>query len=143
MARNKGLVVVAQVAVRWADMDMMGHVNNVLYIRYMEQGRLGWFNAANMPVATDADGPVVASNHCNYRKPIEQMTTVDVKVWCDRAGRSSFRMRYEITDALRPGEFYADGETMLVWVERKTGRPAPVPDALRALISSEEPESGR
>jgi len=27
---------------RWADMDMLGHVNNVAYFRYMEQARIEW-----------------------------------------------------------------------------------------------------
>jgi acyl-CoA thioester hydrolase len=29
--------------IRWGDMDAMGHVNNTVYFRYMEQARLEWF----------------------------------------------------------------------------------------------------
>jgi hypothetical protein len=39
------LVHVERIPIRWGDMDAMGHVNNTVYFRYMEQARIGWFDA--------------------------------------------------------------------------------------------------
>jgi len=43
MARK--LVHVERIPIRWGDMDAMGHVNNTVYFRYMEQARISWFDA--------------------------------------------------------------------------------------------------
>ena len=42
MAAERKLVHTTRVAIRWADMDAQGHVNNTLYFRYMEQVRIEW-----------------------------------------------------------------------------------------------------
>ena len=42
---EKKLVHVERIAIRWGDMDAMGHVNNTVYFRYMEQARISWFEA--------------------------------------------------------------------------------------------------
>jgi acyl-CoA thioester hydrolase len=39
------LVYELELPIRWGDMDAMGHVNNTVYFRYMEQLRISWFDA--------------------------------------------------------------------------------------------------
>ena len=43
MSEHKKLVHTERIPVRWGDMDAMGHVNNTVYFRYMEQTRICWF----------------------------------------------------------------------------------------------------
>ena len=43
MSEDRKLVHVERIPIRWGDMDAMGHVNNTVYFRYMEQARIGWF----------------------------------------------------------------------------------------------------
>jgi len=40
---ERKLVHVESIPVRWGDMDAMGHVNNTVYFRFMEQTRISWF----------------------------------------------------------------------------------------------------
>src|SRR5690606_8171388 len=47
---QKPLLYVAQVSVRWADMDSYGHVNNTLYIQYLEEARVAWFEKLGIPM---------------------------------------------------------------------------------------------
>jgi len=42
-AAVKKLVHIERIPVRWGDMDAMGHVNNTVYFRFMEQTRISWF----------------------------------------------------------------------------------------------------
>ena len=42
---EKKLVHTERIAIRWGDMDAMGHVNNTVYFRYMEQARIAWFES--------------------------------------------------------------------------------------------------
>ena len=45
MTREHRLAHVERMPFRWGDMDAMGHVNNPVYFRYMEQARISWFEA--------------------------------------------------------------------------------------------------
>ena len=45
------LVHTSRQAVRWADMDMLGHVNNTSYFRYFEQARIEWVYGLPSPGA--------------------------------------------------------------------------------------------
>ena len=79
---EKKLVHVERIAVRWGDMDAMGHVNNTVYFRYMEQARIAWFESL-VPQAEQWGevGIVIVNASCNFRRPINYPGTVEVKVF--------------------------------------------------------------
>ena len=78
-------------------MDAMGHVNNTVYFRYMEQTRIGWFEAL-LPrgEAWGTTGIVIVNASCNFKKPINYPGTVEVKMYADAPG-------VEPGDVLRSG----------------------------------------
>ncbi|MEP7084173.1 MAG: thioesterase family protein, partial [Betaproteobacteria bacterium] len=43
MINERKLVLLENIPIRWGDMDAMGHVNNTIYFRYMEQVRVSWY----------------------------------------------------------------------------------------------------
>ena len=114
--------------IRWGDMDAFGHVNNTVYFRYMEQVRIEWMES----LASDwtDTGPVIADATCRFRKPLVYPGTVRISMFIGAAGRSSLPTSYEIR-RVDDGELYADGHSRLVWVSQTTGKPVPLPDALR------------
>src|SRR5690606_37673593 len=68
---RRKLVHTEIIPLRWGDMDAMGHVNNTVYFRFMEQARIGWFDA----LVPEADawkntGIVIATTTCNFRRPM-------------------------------------------------------------------------
>ena len=73
MNEERKLAHVERVAIRWGDMDAMGHVNNTVYFRYMEQARISWFDAL-VPEAEawKEIGIVIANASCTY-KPFRPM----------------------------------------------------------------------
>ena len=75
------LAHVARIPIRWGDMDAMGHVNNTVYFRYMEQARIGWFEAL-FPgdEVWRSTGIVIVNASCNYKRPITYPGTVEVRV---------------------------------------------------------------
>src|SRR4051812_11015362 len=83
-------VHVERIVVRWGDMDAMGHVNNTVYFRYMEQARIGWFDAL-LPrgEAWQRTVIVIANASCNFRRPINYPGTVEVQVFIEPPGGSS------------------------------------------------------
>src|SRR5689334_6819003 len=88
-ARRK-LVHVERIAIRWGDMDAMGHVNNTVYFRYMEQARISWFDAlVPEDEAWKTTGIVVANASCNFKRPFNYPGTVEIKVFTGALGGSS------------------------------------------------------
>jgi acyl-CoA thioester hydrolase len=128
---EKKLVHVESIAIRWGDMDAMGHVNNTVYFRYMEQARIAWFESL-VPRA-DAWGEisiVIVNASCNFRRPINYPGTVNVEVFAGAPGGSSVPTFYELKI---DDELYADGAATVVFVGRDQ-KPLRIPDNIRTLI---------
>jgi acyl-CoA thioester hydrolase len=125
-------VHVEHIPIRWGDMDAMGHVNNTVYFRYMEQARIGWFDAL-LPrgEAWAKIGIVIVNASCNFKKPIGYPGTVEVRVYAGAPGGSSVPTSYEL--ALND-EVYADGEAMVVFVDAVKQKPLRIPDHIRKLL---------
>jgi acyl-CoA thioester hydrolase len=128
---EKKLVHVEAIAIRWGDMDAMGHVNNTVYFRYMEQARIAWFES--LVPRSDAWGEisiVIVNASCNFRRPINYPGTVAVQVFAGAPGGSSVPTFYELKVE---DELYADGAATVVFVGRDQ-KPLRIPDQIRTLM---------
>jgi acyl-CoA thioester hydrolase len=134
-AKQRKLISVYRIQVRFADLDVNRHVNNVAYFTFMEQARIDWLKRMDLQTTARGEGPVVAQTSCDYRKPIPWVDALDVRVYAGSAGRSSFPTYYEIVNAEDANIKYADGEAIMVWTDRASGQSRPVPDRLRALLA--------
>ncbi|KAF1686360.1 thioesterase [Pseudoxanthomonas broegbernensis] len=119
-------------SVRWRDMDAMGHVNNAKYVSYLEEARVRWMLGVPGASMTDAVAPVVAATHVNYRAPIVWPNDIVVELFVERLGNSSVTIGHRIVDQKDGGVLYSDGNVVVVWIDTRTGRSAPLPDAIRA-----------
>ena len=125
----------ARIALRWRDMDVNQHVNNVVYFRYMEQARIEWFHSALDERRDNLHGIVVANAFCNFLKPMSYPGTVEVRLSVGPPGRSSFTFYYEMYPEHDRSAKCADGYSRAVWVDRRTGRSAPLPEYVRKLLA--------
>jgi acyl-CoA thioester hydrolase len=130
MARK--LVHVERIAIRWGDMDAMGHVNNTVYFRYMEQARIGWFDAL-LPrgEAWQRTAIVIVNASCNFRRAIGYPGTVEVQVFTEEPGGSSVATAYELRI---DGELYADGAATVVFIDAQKQKPIRIPQAIREVM---------
>ena len=133
MSEPRKLVHTERIAIRWGDMDAMGHVNNTVYFRYMEQARIGWFDAL-VPAAEawKRTGIVIVNASCNFRRPINYPGTVEVKVCVGAPGGSSVPTFYELSIE---GEIYADGAATVVFIDMQQQKPVRIPQAIRDLLT--------
>jgi acyl-CoA thioester hydrolase len=127
------LVYVEKIPVRWGDMDAMGHVNNTVYFRYMEQARIGWFESL-LPrgEAWRTIGIVIVNASCHFKKPINYPGMVEVKVFAGEPGGSSIDTYYELS---LEEELYADGAAKVVFVDAQKQKPLRIPDDIRKLLA--------
>ena len=134
MADQRRLAHVGRIPIRWGDMDAMGHVNNTVYFRYMEQARISWFGAlVPEKEAWRSTGIVIANAVCNYRRPITYPGTVQVKLYVGAPGGSSVPTYYELRvdeDAVP----YADGEAVVVFIDLRLHKPARMPEDIRQRL---------
>lgn len=128
------LVRVVPVALRWADMDAQGHVNNVQYFRYMEQARIEWLDATGCRGDAGVYGPVVKTAGCTFQRALVYPAEIEVRMYCAPPGRSSFMTRYTLTARGDQSTLYAEGEALVVWVDHAIGRSVPLPAQLRAHL---------
>ena len=129
---NKKLVHVERIAIRWGDMDAMGHVNNTVYFRYMEQARIGWFDAL-VPAqeAWKDTGIVIANASCNFKRALNYPGTVEVRLSIEPPGGSSVGTFYELK---MDDTLYADGAAVVVFIGMQSQKPVRIPERIRALL---------
>ena len=109
-------------------MDMLGHVNNVVYFRYMEQARIEWlYSLSRTSGYGEAQGPVIVNASCSFSVPLVYPGTVEVRMWLGEPGRTSVGSFYELS---KDGRTHADGAAKIVWIDLSTGRPVRLPDAI-------------
>jgi acyl-CoA thioester hydrolase len=130
---DRKLAHVERIAIRWGDMDAMGHVNNTVYFRYMEQARIGWFEAL-VPgdEAWNSTGIVIANASCNFKRPINYPGTVEVRLLVGPPGGSSVPTFYEL---LVEKDLYADGAATVVFIDMQAQKPVRIPERIRSLLS--------
>ncbi len=121
--------------VRWSDMDAYRHVNNARYFTYFEMGRIHIFEQIIAGNWQDAPaGPVLASVTCNFREPVVYPATLEIGTAMTRLGNKSFDLTHQIYFA-DSEQTVADGKSVIVWIDRATGKPTAVDDALRDKLN--------
>jgi len=125
-----------------ASIDANGHVNNVEFVRWMQDAAVSHADARGLTEATRAAGAmwVVRSHHVEYLRPAFAGEKVRVLTWVADFRRAFSLRRYRF---VRPADaaVLAKGETNWAFVDSATGRPRSVPEALRAMfpIPPQEP----
>lgn len=131
---DKILVHHLTLPVYWGDMDALGHVNNTVYFKYMEQVRVAWITSLSGAVSSGVDGPVIANTFCNFYRELEFPAQVLAKLYVANPGRTSFDTFVTIERTDQPGEVCAAGGATLVWVSSAERRPIPLPSFLRKIV---------
>jgi len=121
-----------EVVVRSTDIDMLGHVNNVRYLEYMEWGRVQWFRS-RLGSAVEPDFNIaVVSIHINYRREVKMEARLTVLTGLTRLGNSSMTFRHEIYN--EEGQLVADADVVAVLFHTRRRKSVPIPDDLRAQL---------
>lgn len=131
-------------------MDAFGHVNNVVYLRYLQEARVDmlFVHAPRQGAERLADGVVVARHEIAYRAPLHyRARPIRVETWVSEVTNSSFTLGYEVLDVGEgdgdgAGEGGADGRvvyavasTVLVPYDLHDSRPRRVAPEERAVLS--------
>lgn len=135
----KDFPVVVPFPVHWGDQDAMGHVNNIVYLRWLETARVVYLERIGLwgMLESHSRGPIVASIACDYRLPVTYPDTVHVGARVSRIGNSSFTMDHRIVGE-SAGAIVAEATSTVVFFDYKENLPLRLPDDLRQAISKLE-----
>ena len=118
--------------VRWGDLDAFNHVNNAAFLVYTQEARLAWLAGVEGVWMDATMMPVVAAAHMNYRRQLAWPTRIRVDLATTRVGTSSMTIAHRIVAADDQQVVYADGDTVVVWIDPRSGRSVPLPESIRA-----------
>ncbi len=104
---------VVPVDVRFNDVDGLGHVNNAIFLTFLEHARMKFFTE-EAGSTSEKDFPfILAHAALDYKKPIKMGAELEVVMWTSRVGGKSWDFDYEIRDR-RTKDIYATGKTVQV-----------------------------
>lgn len=123
----------ARIHVRFSDLDVLGHVNNSIYLSYFEIARVHYF-AALLGKNWDwtNNGVILAKNEVEYHKPIVLHDAPFVHVYLDHIGEKSFTLSYEIkvVDAL-----HTTGKSTLVCFDSSKHATIPIDPVMKEALN--------
>ncbi len=125
------------IEIRWSDLDALGHVNNAVYLTYMEHARFAYIRAL---VGLDAEIDsvtllpretqfILAEAQIRYRSPALLYDKLEMRLYISRVGRKSFVFEYALVD-LNTGRLIAEGCSTQVWYDYAAGESRPVPEEM-------------
>lgn len=124
---------------RWGDMDALGHVNNVVYVDYLQEARVDML-AVHAPQAGGeelAEGVVVAKHEVEYVRPLVfRAEPVRIESWVTQIRAAAFRLDYEILDEQGDGSrtVYCRASTLLTPFVFADERPRRIRPEERAVL---------
>lgn len=118
-----------------ADIDDLGHVNNIVYLRWVQEAATAHWRAAAPPEAVDAVAWVVRRHEIDYRHPAMPGDRIVVRTWIGAAEGLTFE---RLTGILRASDrrVLAEGRTLWIPVDARSGRPTRVSEEVRRRFST-------
>jgi acyl-CoA thioester hydrolase len=126
-------------AVEFRDVDAAGHVNNAVYLTYLETARIEYLREVLEVESLDDLAVIVANVNVDFRSPARFPEVLAVGARVPRVGTKSFEMDHEIRTA--DGRLVAEATSVLVAYDYGAGAPMPVPDDWRTRLDAYEERS--
>jgi acyl-CoA thioester hydrolase len=134
---------------RWADMDLQGHVNNVVYVDYLQEARVDMLRVHARTHDQESGGLaealVVVRHEVHYKAPLTyDFRPVSIECWVTEIRAASFTMAYEVFreeaahQSGQPGRrrVYLRATTVLTPFVFEAERPRRVSDGERATLAA-------
>jgi acyl-CoA thioester hydrolase len=129
------LVVSLPITVAWGEQDAFGHVNNIVYLRWVQDAAVAHWRALAPAEAQAAVAWVVLRHEIDYARPALLGDELLARTWVGVAEGLSFERHTEIARR-RDGRVLARARTVWCPVDIRSGRPRRVTDDLRLLFST-------
>ncbi len=130
--------VFVPINVKWGEMDSLGHVNNTVYFRYSEEGRIDYINAIAQDGPSEAShGPILADLRCSFLRQLRYPAEVEIATRTRGIGRSSLKLEQSLFYA-GSGTLIATFDAIVVWFDYGAQTSMRIPEPIRERIRALE-----
>jgi acyl-CoA thioester hydrolase len=144
----KDFPVIVPFPIHWSEMDAFGHVNNARTFTWFETARIGYLvrigmtgpSAAGSDIAPGGVGPILATTHADYLRPVVYPVRLVAGARVTRIGNSSITFEHAVAGE-DDGHLYTRGGSVIVTLRYATHEKVPVPPQVRAAIEALEGRS--
>ena len=120
-------------AVRFRDLDPMGHVNNAVFLTYIESARAAFLQHLGAVQTLEDLAIIVARIEIDFRAPVRFGDEVEVSARVSRFGEKSFDLEHELRVG---GTLVAEARTVLVTYDYERREPVAIPEAWREKLAA-------
>jgi acyl-CoA thioester hydrolase len=118
--------------IRFADLDILGHVNNSVYLTYFELARLHYFRElVGDHWDWKKDGMVLVKNEIEYLKPVVVTDNPEIEMMVANIGTKSFSLYYELTVK---GVLHTKGISVQVCYDSISGQSITIPEKMKEAL---------
>lgn len=120
-----------ELRIDFSDLDMYKHVNNLTFIRFLQSGRVNFWEATGLATlySEAKKGAILVSTHCDFKKPLFYPGTAIVKTKLAYIKTSSFALDQLIID--EHGEICAQGRDIAAFYDFIHEEALPIPKDLK------------
>ena len=119
--------------VRFRDLDALGHVNNAVFLTYIESARVAFLMDLGAATTLEDMAIIVARIEIDFRAPVGFGEEVEIEVRASRFGDKSFDLDYELRV---DGKIVAQAKSVLVGYDYDKGETVTIPDDWRARLAA-------
>ena len=128
-----GFPFVHRERVRYRDLDAFGHVNNAVYLTYLEQARNAFLAHLGLVRRVEDITMILARTEIDFRAQLGLNEDVEIGVRPGRFGTKSFDLEYELRAG---GRLVAEAKVVLVGFDYGTGETIAIPDDWRRSLAA-------
>lgn len=128
---NLHFPVKLELRIDWAELDAFGHVNNVMFLKYVQASRVHYWEQIGLyqHFLKTGLGPMVAAVNCQFRKPMHYPGNLTVLARMMYIRNTSFSLQHRILDG--SGSVAAEAEDIIVMYDFNAGHKIPFPEEFR------------
>ena len=126
---------ILKLRIDWGDMDLLGHVNNVAIVRYLQAGRVMFMENIGLPAFVGMKtGPIEAATEIQFRKQLHFPGDVEVRTGVREVKNTSIILDHQIFDA--SGELAVSAMEVIVHFDFVNQTKIPLTGELRKNIAA-------
>lgn len=125
----EGFDFVQRETVRFRDVDSMGHVNNAVFLTYLEDARIAYL----LPFGAEVGNMILARVEIDFRAPLQVGDEIEIGVRPAGVGTKSFELEYEIRSGTAVA---AEAKTVIVSYDYESGTSVEVPESWREALAA-------
>ncbi len=122
----------AEIQVRYSDLDVLGHVNNCVYLSYFEMARVHYFGQLlGQDWDWEKNGVILVKNEVEYHLPVLLHHKPTIAVRTEDIGNKSFTLSYKIYAG---DQLMSTGKSILVCYDSRRQKTVTIPSEMMKAL---------